>query len=52
MNNKLFFLILSAAMIAFNIVSICTGPNINTELFSGTNNYKKDVDYYNANKGG
>ena len=52
MNNKLFFLILSAAMIAFTIVSICTAPNISNGLFGGTNNCKRLVDDYNANKGG
>jgi len=52
MNSKLFFLILSAAMVAFTIVSICTGPSINTDYFSGTNNCKRYVDDYDANKGG
>jgi len=52
MNSKLFFLILSAAMVAFTIVSICTGPSINARLFSGTNNCKKAIDEYDAKKDG
>jgi hypothetical protein len=51
MNSKLFFLILSAAMVAFTIVSICTAPSINTNYFSGTNNCQKDIDDYDKNKG-
>jgi hypothetical protein len=52
MNSKLFFLILSATMIVFTIISICTGPNINSGLFSGTDNCKKLSDDYEKNKGG
>ena len=52
MNNKLFFLILSAAMIAFTIISLCTGPNISSRIFSGTNNCKQKVDDYDASKSG
>ena len=51
MNSKLFFLILSAAMVAFTIVSICTAPSINTGYFPGTNNCQKYVDDYDKNKG-
>jgi hypothetical protein len=52
MNSKLFFLILSATMVVFTIISICTGPNINSGLFSGTENCKKLSDDYENNKGG
>jgi hypothetical protein len=52
MNSKLFFLILSANMIVFTIISICTGPNINSHLFSGTENCKILSDGYEKNKGG
>ena len=52
MNNKLFFLILSATMIVFSIISICTGPSINSGRFSGTQNCKMLSDGYEKNKGG
>jgi len=52
MNNKLFFLILSATMIVFSIISICTGPSINSGRFSGTQNCKILSDGYEKNKGG
>lgn len=52
MNNKLFFLIFSATMIVFTIISICTGPVIKFGYFSGIENCKQKVDAYNANKAG
>jgi len=52
MNNKLFFLIFSATMIVFTIISICTGPVIKFKSFTGIENCKQKVDDYNANKAG
>ena len=52
MNNKLFFLIFSATMIVFTIISICTGPVIKFKSFTGIENCKQKVDDYNAKKSG
>jgi len=53
MNNKLFFLILSLAMIAFTIISICTAPIVNKNSCNlGTSNCKILKDIYDANKDG
>ena len=52
MNNKLFFLIFSATMIVFTIISICTGPVIKFKSFTGIENCKQKVDDYNAKKAG
>ena len=46
MNNKLFFLILSAVLIVLSIITICIAPNINNHLFSGNENCQKTVDHY------
>ena len=49
MNNKLFFLILSIAMVILSIVTICTAPIVNGNLpqISGTANCQDDIDHYN-----
>ena len=46
MNNKLFFLILSAVLVVLSIITICTAPNINKKLFSGNENCQAIVDAY------
>lgn len=51
MNNKLFFLILSSAMIVFTIISMCTVPHMNHNICSsGINNCKIKEDNYDAKK--
>ena len=47
MNTKLFFLILSCAMVILSIVTICIAPIINGNLpFSGSENCQKHMDAY------
>ena len=51
MNNKLFFLILSSAMIAFTIISLKTVPIMNGNICSsGINNCQHLEDFYDENK--
>ena len=52
MNNKLFFLILSSAMIAFTFISLKTVPIMNSNLCTiGYNNCQQAVDTYDVKKG-
>jgi hypothetical protein len=51
MNNKLFFLILSSAMIAFTIISLLTVPIMNGNIcYSGIGNCQQLVDTYDEKK--
>ena len=51
MNNKLFFLIFSSAMIAFTIISLRTVPIMNGNIcYSGIVNCQQLVDTYDEKK--
>ena len=51
MNNKLFFLILSSAMIVFTIISMCTVPLMNKNICTtGIENCQRLQDIYDAKK--
>ena len=52
MNNKLFFLILSAAMVVLTIVTICTAPIINNNIvnINRNENCQNDIDAYDYYK--
>ena len=52
MNNKLLFLILSAAMVVLTIVTICTAPIINNNIvnISRNENCQNDIDAYDYYK--
>ena len=51
MNNKLFFLILSSAMIVFTIISMCTVPLMNHNICTnGIENCQRLQDIYDAKK--